>query len=188
MKRTKTLLATLALTTLSTLPVAGLAGDELDDLDITMEVLDDDVNIDEDIAEMRGPEDEAGAGAGEWSEEVESEYAEREEEKLVGEESGKEQFADERGDSALPTTGSSTKSRTFTVTSATTRKARTSSRTNSMTSWTTSTRWIWRTRSSSDGRRQADPAGIPPNRRARADFLAPRHSFDACFASSSQQT
>ena len=49
-------LATLALTCLALFPAVVCADDVLDDLDVTMVVLDDDTDLEGAIAEMRGPE------------------------------------------------------------------------------------------------------------------------------------
>jgi len=55
MKQTNLLLAALILTSLSLLPAAATA-QELDDLDVTMEVVDDVEGIGDVVIEMRGPE------------------------------------------------------------------------------------------------------------------------------------
>ena len=44
----------LVLTCFAFLPLAAQAGEDLDDLDVTMEVLDDETGLDDDIAEMAG--------------------------------------------------------------------------------------------------------------------------------------
>lgn len=57
MKAFDIFLATLALATLAGAPAAVVA-DELDDLDVTMEVMTDEDELDEFISEMRGPNDD----------------------------------------------------------------------------------------------------------------------------------
>jgi len=56
MKQFSIFIATLALTCVAMFPTASLAED-LDDLDVTMEVLDDTSDIDDAVAQMRGPGD-----------------------------------------------------------------------------------------------------------------------------------
>ena len=47
----------LVLTCFAFLPLAAQAGEDLDDLDVTMEVLDDETGLDDDIADMAGRRD-----------------------------------------------------------------------------------------------------------------------------------
>ncbi|MCK5324472.1 MAG: hypothetical protein KAJ57_00615, partial [Woeseiaceae bacterium] len=61
MKHFNVFIAVLILTCFALAPAAVRADDELEDFDVMMQVLDDDVDIGDDVAAMRGPErDEAG--------------------------------------------------------------------------------------------------------------------------------
>ncbi len=72
MKQINIFTASLALTCLAMFPAAALAGD-LDDLEVTMEVLDAESDLDGTIAEMRGPED----GNIEFSDDFDDDAADR---------------------------------------------------------------------------------------------------------------
>jgi hypothetical protein len=58
MKRLNLLFAVLVLTLLAFVPATTRADDALDDLDVTLIVLDDVSDLDEAIAEMEGPDDD----------------------------------------------------------------------------------------------------------------------------------
>ncbi len=65
MKHLNVFFVTLALTCLALFPATVRADDDLEDLDVTMVVLDDDTDLEDVIAEMRGPEvEDSNDGAG----------------------------------------------------------------------------------------------------------------------------
>ena len=92
MKQLNVLLATLVLTSLSLLP-AMTEAQELEDLEVTMEVVDDDEGIIDVVAEMPGPM--AGDGETEFGESPDAESGEESEEQVAEEDERFDRHEDE---------------------------------------------------------------------------------------------